>query len=355
MLERQLYEHYRIDPANVLSIGDDMLVKSGGKSYFIHYSSHHHEGILQEQQRMAEHLISRHEPAVLKWVKTESGKLAAVIDGQEAILYEVPETEMQGLNRNREALSTGRRLASFHLRGEDYMPASSSVQGSWTYWQQRWIKRLGQLENWFLKRQQEPLKTRGDEQFLLTFPYFLGLTENAVQMVMDIQLDHPYSARNGAGTTICHDRFHEGKWLTTDETHTAVYKIPTGFVYDHFTRDAAEYVRDLAISDMVFSKKTARTERFLHRYQQVKPFEYQDACVFFARLCFPVQYFDHIEDYYRTVDEEQRYVFEEDFLKILDKAEEYECFLRAISKQIFKQGENPYMPSWLSARQHLFG
>ncbi len=76
-------------------------------------------------------------------------------------------------------------------------------------------------------------KNEVDEQFVETFPYYLGVAENAVQYVMDTQLDE--APMRGDMPTICHEQFTPETW--------EMGKIPTDWVFDHASRDVAEWIR----------------------------------------------------------------------------------------------------------------
>ncbi len=69
-----------------------------------------------------------------------------------------------------------------------------------------------------------------DEAFLFTFPYFMGLTENAIQYAVDARIDERSSAYEQG--TICHRRFTERTWLVPSERGN-ILKCPTDFIYDH--------------------------------------------------------------------------------------------------------------------------
>lgn len=349
MLERPLYEQYRIDLKHVMNIGNDLIIDGSGEKYLIRYCSALERRKISEQFEMAQFLTYHGDPDVVLPIKTVNGHESTTIDGEEAIVYQFQGALGDDHVRSDEDQSIGRRLARFHLLGEPYEPATSSNwRETWLSWKNRWIKRLDQLENWYVRKQQDPVKSEIDEIFLLSFPYFLGITENAIQMISDLQLNDPFSIREVRGNTVCHFRFHEGCWLTLDEQRIARYKVPADFVYDHFSRDVSEYVRHICLEDLSYSKKIKRIETFLHRYQSIRPFQKLDVYLFLIRTTFPVHYFDQIEAYYRTIDQKQKALLESDITSLFMQTEEYEYLLRHLSRLFFSR--DPYLPEWLSKR-----
>ncbi|WP_416147089.1 spore coat putative kinase YutH [Salipaludibacillus sp. HK11] len=347
MLERELYEHYQIDLEQALNIGDDMIIKGSGNHYLLRNIASLDKRRILEQERMTQFLMTQQEPDIITPLKSTSGHERTIIDGQEAIIYQFQDEQINR-NSNETERSIGKRLARFHLRGEHFEPTSSVWQGTWLSWKNRWMKRLDQLEKWYVHKQQEHYKSEMDESFLLTFPYFLTVTENAIQMIVDTQLNDPFSIREGRGNTICHRRFYEGSWITLDEKAVARYKVPADFVYDHFSRDVAEYLRHICTETIPFAQKIKRIERFLHRYQMIRPLKNHDAILVVTRIMFPVHYFDLIEAYYRSVDERRKSVMEEDLMSLFTQAEEYETLLHHISK--FFLIPNEFFPHWLAKK-----
>lgn len=345
MLERPLYEQYHIDFQQLMNIGNDLIIEGNEKKYLIRYCSVLEKKKISEQFLMAEYLIYHGDQNVVLPIKTINGYESTMIDGEEAIVYQLQKSAEENVRSDKDR-SMGRRLARFHLLGESYEPATSSIwKGTWLSWKNRWIKRLDQLENWYVRKQQDPVKSEFDEMFLLSFPYFLGITENAIQMITDLQLNDPFSIREIRGNTICHFRFHEGTWLTLDEQRVARYKVPADFVYDHFSRDVSEYVRYICLEDMSYEKKVKRIETFLQRYQSIRPFQKLDVYLFLMRMTFPVHYFDQVEAYYRTIDDKQKALMETDLLSLFMQTEEYEYLLGHLSRLFFTR--DPYLPEWL--------
>ncbi|WP_280769400.1 spore coat putative kinase YutH [Salipaludibacillus daqingensis] len=349
MLERPLYEHYRIDLERMMNIGDDLVIEEKENTYLIRLFSSIDPKKTIEQTNMATFLSAQGEKDIAYPLKNIYGQESTMIDGQEAIVYQLNQYHNYKLRNDIPVeKSIGKRLAKFHVLGEGYEPTTSIWNGTWMTWKNRWMKRLDQLENWYVRKQQDPAKNEMDELFLLSFPYFLGITENAIQMLSDLPLNDPFSIREGRGNTVCHYRFHEGCWLTLDEKKVASLKVPTDFVYDHFSRDLAEYVRHICIADISFQKKIKRVETFLHRYQTIRPLRNLDIYLFLMRATFPVQYFEQMEAYYRTIDRQKSTLLEKDLTSLFMQTEEYE-YLLAHLFQLFPSSKM-YLPKWLSRK-----
>jgi len=329
-----------------MNIGNDLIIDGNKQKYLIRGCSGLEKNQISEQAKMAQFLTYHGEPNVVLPIKTINGHDTTTIDGEEAIVYQFPDESKGTHVRSSEEWSSGKKLARFHLRGEPYEPITS--RGTWLLWKNRWIKRLDQLENWYVRKQQDPIKSEFDELFLLSFPYFLGITENAIQMIGDLKLNDPFSIREVRGNTVCHFRFHEGSWLTLDEQRIAQYKVPTDFVYDHWSRDIAEYVRQICLETIPFPKKMKRIETFLQRYQTIRPFQKIDVYLILMRSVFPIHYFDQIETYYRTVDNKEKNMMVNDLRTLFMQTEEYEYLLGHLSRLFFTS--DPYLPTWLSER-----
>ena len=114
----------------------------------------------------------------------------------------------------------------------------------------------------------KPLE-RFEKKFIESFPYYLGLTENAIQYLVDTELDdEPKECDSG---TVCHQRFSRMTW-----PHEQPLRLPVDWVFDHPTRDIAEYLRetfvqhkeDLIEEGFSFCSNMSRL-RLFHHFQSV--------------------------------------------------------------------------------------
>ena len=216
-----------------------------------------------------------------------------------------------------ETIKMGRKLARFHLRGK-YMPFQVVNVNRVGLWKQLWERRLDQMESfWNGKLFYEP-ENEFEKMFFDSFPYYMGLAENAIQYLTDTELDEkPTEIDNG---TVCHERFIKTTW---GRSH--LIKNPFDWVFDHCSRDLADWIRERYL----YNPQTYLPEiqRFLAEYQQVtrlSPFAWR---LTYARLLFPLHYFECIENYYITNSEQQKLALEDRLQKYLKQTEEHEQFL----------------------------
>ncbi|RKL65465.1 spore coat protein YutH [Salipaludibacillus neizhouensis] len=345
MLERHLYEHFGIHLKNVEQAGNDLIIFDEQETYILRPYPQTQIVHLEERLKMAEHFQSLNHLGIAYPMKAKGGSTLNIIDGQETVLFQLK----TGLNREQQIQekSKAKKLAQFHLDGESYVSTSKQENATWTSWRERWIKRLEQLESWYVKIMNEPVKTALDTEFILTFPYYLAMTENAIQMVTEMISMKPSYYSDGNGRTVCHHRFHENSWLKTDNLNISDVKFPTDFVCDHFTRDITEYLRHIAKNEQVLQEKIDRANRFIKRYHSVKNFVEWDGYIIVSRLLFPAQYFDVLEKYYQAIDDKTRSEMETKFVNMVTKSEDYEMFIQHICSLFFTAKDPSILPEWL--------
>lgn len=87
-------------------------------------------------------------------------------------------------------------------------------------------KRLDQLERFWQSQLMNQPSDVFDQLFIESFPYYLGIAENAIQYVVDTEIDDTPQLADAA--TICQERFTPLLWQQTNKL-----KIPIDWVYDH--------------------------------------------------------------------------------------------------------------------------
>ncbi len=95
----------------------------------------------------------------------------------------------------------------------------------------------------------EPPTDVFDQLFIESFPYYLGVAENAIQYVVDTEMDDTPQLTDAA--TICQERFTPLLWHQTKRL-----KLPFDWVYDRPTRDIAELIRYMMIEKKKDWEKT---------------------------------------------------------------------------------------------------
>ena len=101
-------------------------------------------------------------------------------------------------------------------------------------------KRLDRLEKFWQSQVMNHPTDVFDQLFIESFPYYLGVAENAIQYVVDTEMDDTPQLTDAA--TICQERFTPLLWHQTKRL-----KLPFDWVYDHPTRDIAELIRYMMI------------------------------------------------------------------------------------------------------------
>jgi spore coat protein YutH len=266
---------------------------------------------LTELKGIADHLIQNGDRHVLNITKTKSGELWGEKEGNSFCLLSCQLNERQPIKQ------IGRKLAKFHLRGLT-IPFKVERTSRIGQWKQLWEKRLNQMEGvWQSKMYQSP-ENEFERMFLESFPYFMGLTENAIQYLVDSEIDEtPGQMDNG---TVCHERFSNPTW-----GKEFVLKNPMDWVFDHRSRDLAEWTRGV-----YFESKHAhhgQVRKFYQEYQSLAPLSAFGWRLLYSRLIFPLHYFECIEEYYITQSEQDKKWQEERLQKHLQDSTEYEKFL----------------------------
>ncbi|PLR82851.1 spore coat protein YutH [Bacillus canaveralius] len=309
MLQRIIEQQYGISADEELQVGDYKAVKKNNELYFIVPSSLSQEE-LAELDQIARHLISAGDRYVSALVKTKTGQFVYESGGTAHCLlfYRQRETDRQ--------INIGRKLAKFHVRGRS-LPFSVEKISRIGQWKQLWETRLEQMETvWNGKLIHQP-DHEFDKLFLDSFPYYMGLTENAIQYLVDTEIDEQPTGADGG--TVCHERFSETTW------RKPLIKNPLDWTFDHPSRDLAEWTRNHYFHHTQTYQPGLK--QFLQNYQTISrlsPFAWR---LLYARILFPLHYFDCVENYYTSSSEQQKHLLEDRFNKYLSQSGEYERFL----------------------------
>lgn len=176
------------------------------------------------------------------------------------------------------------------------------------------LKKLNLIELWSQKIDYfEYQIIHNDNKYLTlseTFPYYMGLAENAVSYLVNNQSYQTNEDKN----VINHRR------LFVNGTLYDLYN-PLEVVIDHYTRDIAEYIKIKFF--------------FEHNpYQEVVKFLDQNKLTHYgyisliARLLYPSYYFDLIEQIFQDL------VYEKEVTQIIQKSKDYEYFLISIIRYL---------------------
>ncbi|MBS2970404.1 spore coat protein YutH [Metabacillus sp. KIGAM252] len=288
---------------------------------------------LYELYYMSQYLQEKREPYVAVFWPSLKGTLSAEKDGRRYTVLKCPDRIVS------RGQSAGRELAQFHQRSRSY-PYQADKTKRIGQWKDLWERRLDQLEVfWRGKVQAHPLD-HFEKLFIESFPYYLGLAENGIQYLVDTELDDEPLFSDAAA--ICHNRFHSDLW-----NREFTIKLPTDWVFDHASRDIAEYLR----YDFLQNPDQLRNEggNFLADYDRTAPLSSFSWRLIYSRLLFPIHYFECIEDYYLAPDSEKPN-YEKKLQELLQRSAEYEQFLTSYAGMLSMRTKKIQLPvlHWLA-------
>lgn len=327
MFERNVYDVYGLYCDSRFTLGEYEGFQAGGQSYLLLPKE---ESMLNEQEMMAftNYLRSVGDSSVLEPITTVRKQKSGLIDGQEVYVCLLPDNFQNEQTRLNHTAEKGAHLATIHYYGKQ-MPYEKRGYEFFGQWHKLWETRLEQLEGWYQQILYETPQSYVDEAFLFSYPYYMGLTENAIQYVVDAMMDDP--GREYEKPTICHRRFNDRTWLVLSENGDIV-KRPTEFVYDHPCRDLAEWIREHRLGESVSSWE--EIGEFLKGYEEYDQLTTYSWRLLYARLLFPLHYFEAIEHYYRSQIREAKEEAAQAFFHLLEQENRNEQFLKEFAEGV---------------------
>ncbi|MCL6585202.1 MAG: spore coat protein YutH [Anoxybacillus sp.] len=275
---------------------------------------HRTEKEMSELHQMAVYLVAKGDLSVATLVPTTNGKLVASHNGQYVALFRIP------AQLYARTAPFGKELAKLHALGR-YVPSNIVYCNRIGQWKQLWGQRVDQMEL-FWKEKWQQREDEFTDWFVESFPYYAGLAENAIQYVTDTELDEqPYTID---AATICHERLPQALWVGGKEV-----KLPLDWVYDHCARDLAEWVRALYMQGEV-----EQMHSFFREYERITPLSAFAWRLVYARLLFPIPYFECVEGYYLTESEQEKKRYAQTLRSLIDHAQAYESFLASFYEQL---------------------
>jgi spore coat protein YutH len=335
MLEKFIYEQYKLYCEVRSKIGSYETFVANGQNYFIAEVEPYSDDDFRKLNEIAFYMNSQGESALAKIVPMTSGAHYFNKDGQRYALFQLPK-QSNRTNVNHLGLS----LASFHKRTIGYQFTDSSFN-HYMKWKSFWERRLQQLEAWYEEMKKSNDLQSMDREFVETFPYFLGVTENAIQYLTDIELDEGKEAFQQA--SICHQRFTDSTW----QTEEYVIKKPSDWVVDQPTRDLAEYIRnDIFVNEGLMSPNS---NKLLNEYEREYPLSKSAWRFLYGRLLFPSNYYTIIEGYYSSESNNSKQEFKNQFKQLIGSVSSHEKFLSNFYHDIGLPSERLQIPviDWL--------
>lgn len=293
--------YFRID--HIEKIGDRFIVRSGNDIY-VAVLTNEKESDMQQLYYMAMYMRAQGDETIATLLPTKTGRLIGMLQGEQVSVWKIENRMQTG--------DIAQQLALFHWRGRTY-PYAVSSRSRFGQWGELWGQRIDQLEQFWQLQVESPKKNDVDKRFIETFPYYLGFTENAIQYVVDTQLDEV--PMRSDMPTICHEQFSQQTWEAG--------KIPTDWVFDHASRDVAEWIR----KQWLTARSDETIVRFLQTYEHTQSLSRFAWRMIYARLLFPLHYFQAIENYYGS-EGDMRQSYAQQLRQVFDEMETYEQKLR---------------------------
>ncbi|KKI93354.1 hypothetical protein WQ54_03705 [Bacillus sp. SA1-12] len=333
-MKKVIYEEYGIKVQDLRKIGNYNSFRLHQTDFVIVPITNLDEEEIYELYQLSEYMTEKREPNIARIVLTKKNQLFFEKD---KVKYALVKCSPYTQGRFQQI---GRDLARFHQKGRTYPYQLSKTQriGQWKH---LWEKRLDQLESfWSGKIHVQPF-TQFEKMFIESFPYYLGLAENGIQYLVDTELDE--EAQPIDSGTICHHRFHPTTWDPVQ-----CVKLPTEWVFDHASRDIAEYLRYLFFERQ--EELRVNGFRFLDDYDRTAPLSAFSWRLIYSRLLFPIHYFECIENYYLSP-ENDKPIFEARLKEILTTSNQYESFLKNYSNMLSMRTKRIVLPTleWLSS------
>ena len=312
MFQKLLKKHYGIESIESNPIGHYQSCQKENQRFLLIPVGQIDEESLSELEEMAIHLKKNGDQAVGTFLHTKENERLIKIESDQYCVLTCDHNHSRSSNR------IGRKLAKFHYRGRTI---SFSVQklSRVGQWHKLWETRIDQMEKvWNSMLYQQP-ESEFDRMFMESFPYYMAMTENAIQYLVDTELDdEPKSIDYG---TVCHHHFSSHTW-----GNEIGMRNPFDWVFDHCSRDLAEWTREKYFHNVQTYQPDL--QRFYSEYQSIEPLSSFSWRLLYARILFPLHYVECIEDYYSTTREQDQRLLTERLEKYLSYSSEYESFLQ---------------------------
>lgn len=274
MLKDLLATYYGIHVAESILVDSVEGYRLNNSLYFT-ISVEHREVIHMEQATLAYYLCENNYTRMAFPIQNLDGEWFTRYQGGHYMVLKAQEGQLDNIP------SQGRALAMFHKRGAHYPYEPQSIS-SYGQWKQLWIDKLTLFET---KIEQDIKKSPSPYSRLLNgaLPYIVGISENAIQYMQESESE---------------PRFHEV------DQGTIAFRRYSGnlsksiiwtndLVYDHPTRDLAEYIRYKLMQE---HDPTREIIQFLRAYQEVRQLSIFSWRSLYARLIYPIHLFDLMEE-----------------------------------------------------------
>jgi len=287
-MKNLLLFNYNIDIEEVKKINDDMY------SFYIDYIKFYFIKINRPKKDIIyiNEVLSNTFNKFHYMIKNVKGNLITEFDNKEFVLLKINGPE----NNEIELIDI---LNDQFLLGEN-----SFIELNRTNWGELWSSKVDYLEYQVSELGQEHMAIRS------SFSYYAGLAENAIQYfnILDVK---------NAKLSISHRRINYPNYSVN-------FYNPLNIVEDFRVRDVAEYLKFAFFN----GKSTIDDLTILINKGIYSDIEYN---LLYARLLFPTYYFDMVSDIFEGKKGD------DDLLLYVERAKEYEIFLKEAYENISKR------------------
>ncbi len=228
-----------------------------------------------EQRSLCEYLHNQRLGHIAIPVFTYEGKLQTTIENERFTLIYTP--TIQSVQEK-----PGSRLAKLHQLGNDY-PYQPQFISRYGQWKKLWEEKMDAWSSLYQQEWEERPASSYQRLFIETFPYLEGLAENAIQYLQESEQDWRYDQTDQG--TFTFQRLHPSMLSENIWPHT--------LLYDHPTRDIAEWMR-YKFLDKGF-EAFGDIQTFLDEYEAQRTLSVFSWRMIYARLLLPVHLFDTLE------------------------------------------------------------
>jgi spore coat protein YutH len=337
MNKQLLYERYGLTVDQEKTSGAFKIYTGGGND-FLSFEIHMEEQEIQERNNLSYHLHNKGEKGVWLPLLNNEQKLLTEIDRKNVVVC------LKGSDMP-QVYEAGRELAIFHYRGRT-IPQRIEFCSRIGKWKEMWEQRIDQLEKvWRDKLTAKP-QNDFEKIFIDSYPYYAGLAENAIQYLVDTEIDENPEMVDGG--TVCYDRFTSETWGPGSNG-----KLFTEWVFDHGARDIAEWIRAYYFKQP--NTYHEGVELFLRQYQSITPLSTFSVRMVFSRMLLPVHFFEIIEQYYGSKSEGEKASLEEKLSHDVKHSSLYERMLSEIYELagIPKGNIRMIIPEWIMKRKPI--
>ena len=309
---------------------------TNGTNTFICFEISMEQPELEERFNLAYHLHGKGEKGVWLPLINKDEQYFVTIENKNYVVC-VNGIEMSSV------MELGRELAIFHYHGRS-VPQRIEYCSRIGKWKGMWENRIDQLEKVWREKLAAKPQNEFEKMFVDSYPYYAGLTENAIQYLVDTEIDDDPEMVDGG--TVCYERFTQETW-----GDRSLGKLFSDWIFDHGARDIAEWIRTYYFKQP--NTYHQGVESFLRQYQSITPLSSFSARMLYSRMLLPVHFFEIIEQYYVTKSDGEKTQLEERLLYHTKHSNLYERLLSEIYELagIPKGNIKMIVPEWITTKR----